>query len=138
MRIASHSRGRPSCSASRVPTSTRPCLWIPARHAWDVDFLDRFAEGSILVDRRAGAPRHHAWWSGDKDQVGAFIHAYRSTWLPATLLEPEGIGRLARALHEASRSWNVALHFSRGLAVGSDPVRAARLTGARHPAAGEG
>src|SRR5262245_47237932 len=39
-----------------------------ARHWWDVK-----GNRSMIPDTREGAPKHHGWWTGDQDQVGAFI-----------------------------------------------------------------
>jgi hypothetical protein len=89
---------------------------LPAQKWWDVDYLQKFSPSSVLVDQRPGAPHHHAWWTGDKDQAGSFIQAYKSTWLTATLLETGSRESLAEALFAASRHWTVSLHFNKGLA----------------------
>jgi FAD/FMN-containing dehydrogenase len=89
---------------------------LPAQKWWDVDYLEKYSTGSVLLDPRPGAPRHHAWWTGDKDQAGSFIQAYKSTWLPATLLDDGARGRLCNALFAGSRHWTISLHFNKGLA----------------------
>ena len=106
---------------------------LPARHFWDADFFRRNAPGYMVDDTRAGAPRKHMLWAGDQDQVGWFIHGYRSAWLPAGLLTNAGLDSLIDALCEASQHWDVALHFNKGLA-GGDPaaIERARDT-ATHP-----
>lgn len=89
---------------------------LPAHKWWDVDYLEKYSQGSVLVDNRPGAPRHHAWWTGDKGQVGSFIQGYKSNWLPAGLLDASRREQLADALFSASRHWSVSLHFNKGLA----------------------
>jgi FAD/FMN-containing dehydrogenase len=89
---------------------------MPAQKWWDVDYLEKYSPGSVLTDPRPDAPRHHAWWTGDKEQVGSFIQSYKSTWLPETLLRPSSRALLADALFAASRYWSTSLHFNKGLA----------------------
>ena len=89
---------------------------LPAQKWWDVDYLEKYSPGSVLVDPRPGAPRFHAWWTGDKDQAGSFIQAYKSTWLPAPLLDDGARERLGDALFAANRHWTISLHFNKGLA----------------------
>ncbi len=102
---------------------------IAARHWWEIEGTHR-----MVRDRRAGAPAHHAWWEGDQAQVGAFLHAYDSVWLPASLLEQEQHGqRLVNALFAASRHKEVGLHFNKGLAGAPDAAIAAALDTATNP-----
>jgi FAD/FMN-containing dehydrogenase len=89
---------------------------INSRHWWDV--VQRKARGnsSMISDPRPGAPASHAWWSGDQEQVGAFLHGYESLWLPAALLQANQQPRLVNALFAASRKKDVELHFNKGIA----------------------
>jgi FAD/FMN-containing dehydrogenase len=88
---------------------------LEARHWWDAVW--RKAHGdSMIADPRPGAPASHAWWSGDSDQCGAYLYAYESGWLPASLLRPAQRPRLVAALLDASRHHSVELHFNKGLA----------------------
>ena len=98
------------CTASDIRLGARP-----ARHWWDV--INRKSRGStaMISDPRPGAPAFHAWWSGDQEQVGAFLHGYESLWLPAALLAPDREAHLAQALFAASRHQEVALHFNKGI-----------------------
>ena len=106
-------------------------LALPARHFWDAEFFRQHAPGLMVADDRADAPRNHVLWAGDQGQVGWFIHAYQSAWLPATLLETET--KLVDALFDASQAWDVGLHFNKGLAGGApDAIERARNT-ATHP-----
>ncbi len=108
-------------------------LALPARHFWDAEFFRQHAPGLMVADDRTGAPRDHVLWAGDQGQVGWFIHAYQSVWLPATLLASGAQTRLADALFAASQQWEVGLHFNKGLAGGSpDAIAHARDT-ATHP-----
>lgn len=106
---------------------------VPAQHLWDAEFLRKYAPDVIVSDDRPGAPRHHMLWAGDHDQVGWFIHAYQSAWLPASLLAPARQAQLVEALFAASAHWGFALHFNKGLAgAPPDTIARARDT-ATHP-----
>ena len=102
---------------------------LPARHFWDAEFLKQRAPDVLVGDGRPAAPAHHFVWAGDEDQVGWFIHGYRSVFLPSRLLAEDQQGRLADALFAATRHWRVTLHFNKGLA-GAPPedLAAARQT----------
>ena len=102
---------------------------IPAQHWWSLEHND-----SLVRDTRAGAPAHHAWWRGDQDQVGMFLHGYDSLWLPALLLEEERRHLLADALFAASRHKEVELHFNKGLAGAPEDALAAARDTATNPA----
>jgi FAD/FMN-containing dehydrogenase len=105
---------------------------IEARHWWDVQ-----GNPSMSRDERRGAPAWHGWWHGDQDQVGAFLHAYDSLWLPAALLAARERPRLAAALFAGSRHQQIRLHFNKGLAgAPADAIAAARDT-ATNPAVTE-
>lgn len=88
----------------------------PARHWWDVAFMNAHAPGVFTTDPRPGAAPGDAWWAGDGGQAGQFLYAYESLWLPQTLLKTNEQPRLIAALFDASRSARVALHFNKGLA----------------------
>jgi len=112
-------------------------LALPARHFWDLDYFRRHAPELMVPDDRPGAPAHHGVWAGDREQVGWFIHAFQSAWLPQSLLSPARRGALADALFDAARQWHVSLHFNKGLA-GGDPAAVARARDtATHPQATE-
>jgi FAD/FMN-containing dehydrogenase len=100
---------------------------IGARHWWETEGTHR-----MIRDTRAGAPAHHAWWDGDQGQVGMFLHAYDSVWLPASLLQ-EHQQRLVNALFAASRHKEVGLHFNKGLAGAPDAAIAAAVDTATNP-----
>ncbi len=100
-----------------------------ARHWWDIE-----GNPAMTRDLRPGAPKHHAWWNGDQDQVSAFLHGYDSLWLPASLLHAEQQQQLADVLFAASRHFEVQLHFNKGLGgAPSDAIAASRDT-ATNPA----
>ncbi|HET7757244.1 MAG TPA: FAD-binding oxidoreductase, partial [Steroidobacteraceae bacterium] len=103
-----------------------------ARHWWDVA-----GNPSMIADRRPGAPAGHGWWDGDQGQVGAFIHAYDSLWLPASLLEPHQRRRLADALFAGSRYQQIRLHFNKGLAGAPSAAIAAARDTATNPGVSE-
>ena len=102
---------------------------LPARHLWDAAFLRQHAPGLIVADDRPRASERDFIWVGDRGEAGQFLHGYRSRWLPASLLDNDRQGALVDALFAASRHWNVALHFNKGLAGASaDELAAARDT----------
>jgi FAD/FMN-containing dehydrogenase len=103
-------------------------LALPARHFWDADFFRQHAPQVMASDDRPGAPAYHMVWKDDRDQVGWFIHAYQSAWLPATLLSPGRQDALVGALFAASRRHYFALHFNKGMA-GGEPSAIARTRG---------
>jgi hypothetical protein len=79
--------------------------------------------------RRWASPASHAWWSGDQDQVSAFLHGYDSVWLSEALLARDRQQELTTALIGASRHAAVGLHFNKGLAgAPADAIRATRET----------
>jgi FAD/FMN-containing dehydrogenase len=104
----------------------------PARAWWDAVARKQRGSDAMLSDERSGAPAFHAWWSGDREQVSAYLHGYESLWLPAALLAEEAI--LAGALVAASRRWEVELHFNKGLAGAPDAAIAAARDTATNPA----
>jgi FAD/FMN-containing dehydrogenase len=91
-------------------------LEVPARHMWDFKMIRERAPGAIVLDDRPGAPEGNFFWAGDGGQVGQILHAYKSAWLPASLLKSDQQGRLVEALFATSRHWKVSLHFNKGLA----------------------
>ncbi len=109
-------------------------LDAPARRFWDAEFLKTNVPGLVVADDRAGAPAENVFWAANQGEVGQLLHGYRSTWLPAALLEPDQQPRLAQALFASTRHWGVAWHFNKGLAgAPADALAAARDT-AMNPA----
>lgn len=105
-----------------------------ARAWWDVEARKARGSDSMISDPRPGAPVTHAWWSGDKDQVSAFLHGFESIWIPASLLLSSKQADLAGALFAASRQWEVELHFNKGLAGAPVNAIAASRDTATNPA----
>ena len=101
-----------------------------ARRWWEIE-----GNHSMIADKREGAPSHHAYWQGDQDQVGAFLHAYDSLWLPASLLDETERRRLTDALFAGSRYKDIELHFNKGLAGAPEEAVVAALDTATNPAA---
>ena len=83
---------------------------------WDVAAMRRSGSHAIKLDDRPGANPIHAWWTGDEEQVGAFLYGYDLLWLPQSLLSTASRSMLAKALFDASRHMQIALHFNKGLA----------------------
>ena len=88
----------------------------------------------MISDPRPGEPASHAWWSGDQDQVGAFLHGYDSLWLPAALLQGDQQPRLVDALFEASRHKKLEMHFNKGIAGAPEEAVARTQDTATNPA----
>ena len=97
-------------------------LVLPARHMWDAEFFAKNAPGVMVTDDRPGAARDRVLWSGNVDEAGQFLHAYRSAWLPASLLREDRQAELVDALFASTRQWQMSLHFNKGLA-GAPPRR---------------
>ena len=98
------------------------------------DWWARRGTQRMIADPRPGVPDYHLWWRGDQDQVGMFLHAYDSLWLPAPLLESASQPRLVEALFAGSRHKEIGLHFNKGLAGAPADVRSAALATATNPA----
>ena len=107
---------------------------VPAQHWWDPEYMSRFP-GVFASDSRPGANPRDVWWSADSGQVGQVLYGYESLWLPAALLEESRREHLAAALFAASRHWDVALHFNKGLAGAPAEAIAAAKETATNPSA---
>src|SRR5215471_17977714 len=107
---------------------------LPARSFWSAAFLKAFAPGVVVADDRPQAPAGNFYWAATATEVGQVLYAYRSAWLPASLLQEKDKPRLVEALFESTRHWEMSLHFNKGLA-GAPPeeIAAARDT-AMNPA----
>jgi FAD/FMN-containing dehydrogenase len=104
-------------------------LALPAQHFWDADFFRQHIPGAMVDDDRVGAPRNHVLWHGDQEQVGWFIHAMKSAWLPSSLLHKDQQARLVGAIYASSRHWYIGFHFNKGLAgAPAEAIAAARDT----------
>ena len=107
---------------------------LPARSFWSAAFLKTIAPGAVVADDRPHAPAGNFYWVGDRDQVGQVLYAYRSAWLPVSLLQEKERPRLVEALFESTRHWGMSLHFNKGLAgAPAEEIAAARDT-ATNPA----
>lgn len=106
---------------------------IPAQHFWDIDYFRQHLPGLMIADDRPGAAAHRGVWAGDRGQVGWFIRAYQSVWLPQSLLAPTRVASMADALFSASQQWDVALHFNKGLGGGDAEAIARSRDTATHP-----
>jgi FAD/FMN-containing dehydrogenase len=110
---------------------------VPARFFWDPVFMKKNAPDVVMSDDRPNAPAENIFWSGNLGEAGWVLHAYESTWMPASLLQPERQGELVSALFAGSRHWTQALHFNKGLAgAPAEEISAARDT-ATNPAVTE-
>ncbi len=102
---------------------------VPFAGWWDVAARHARKSTSMRYDDRPGEPPIDGWWSGDSEQVSAWIHGYDSVWLPRSLLTAGKRQALADALFAASRHFDVSLHFNKGLAgAPADALRRSRET----------
>lgn len=92
---------------------------VPARRFWDPAALRRLP-GVVLPDDRPGADPNHVFWASNLEEAGQQIYAYKSRWLPQSLLAGGQRKKLADALIEAAAEWSTTLHFNKGLAGGSE------------------
>lgn len=132
---------------------------LPARRNWDVDWrIAHWPEelfprngnplnaimDDVLVhvmhepvfqrDERPGSAPSAAWWGGDAGQVGQYLWAYQSLWMPASALARDSQARLVDALFAGSRHADIELHFNKGLAGAPPAAIAAAKDTAMNPA----
>jgi hypothetical protein len=100
---------------------------------WDMDRRRTEDPADVIFDDRPTADPTHAWWSGDAEQVSAFLHGYDSVWLTRALLAPGHRGELVAALCDASQDTAVTLHFNKALAGAPDDAVAATRQTAMNP-----
>jgi FAD/FMN-containing dehydrogenase len=113
----------------QIYTITINILEVPPDKMWDQEFIAQHFPAAIVRDQREGQAQDHFWWAGDGGQVATYWYAYQSRWIPLALFEPSQAKSLSAALFEASRHWQVGLHFNKGLAGASaDAVRRGRET----------
>jgi FAD/FMN-containing dehydrogenase len=104
-------------------------LVVPAQSFWDPAYMNARLPGVALLDDRQGALPYHAFWRDNRYEAGQLLYAYKSAWLPASLLEPSQQPSLIDAVFESSRHWGLEFHFNKGLAGGSpESVAATRDT----------
>jgi FAD/FMN-containing dehydrogenase len=105
-----------------------------AQHRWDPAFFREHFPSAVRFDDRPGAPGDNMFWSANLSEAGHFIHGFESTWLPASLLQPDQQERLADALCAAAARWSVEVHFQKGLAGAPAAARTAAAETAMNPA----
>jgi FAD/FMN-containing dehydrogenase len=91
-------------------------LGIPAKRFWDPEYLQQQVPGVVMKDSRPGARSYHAFWTENSEEAGQLLHAYKSAWLPASLLHATKLPALVDAVFASSRHWGWAFHFNKGLA----------------------
>jgi FAD/FMN-containing dehydrogenase len=104
-------------------------LVVPARAFWSPTYMNARLPGVAIMDDREGARSYRAFWRDNRYEAGQLLHAYKSAWLPATLLEPSQQQVLVDAIFASSRHWPSEFHFNKGLAgASSEGIAAARDT----------
>jgi FAD/FMN-containing dehydrogenase len=104
-------------------------LSVPARRFWDADYLQQQVPGVVMKDSRPGARPYHAFWTENIEEAGQLLHAYKSVWLPASLLQATNLPGLVDAVFASSRHWGWAFHFNKGLAgAPAEQIAAAKHT----------
>jgi FAD/FMN-containing dehydrogenase len=86
---------------------------LPAEWMWNPALLGR-QPGVIEKDRRPGEPGSLFWWTGDGEQAATYWYTYQSRWIPIERVQGPEASRFARVLFDASRQWDVELHFNKG------------------------
>ncbi len=105
----------------------------PARRWWDGEFWRTNVPSAIVTDPRPGRTTDW-WWAGDSDQVGEYLYGFESLWLPQSLLADDASQeRLTLALFAASRQFDFALHFNKGMAGTPPEVKGAVSRTAMNP-----
>ncbi len=100
---------------------------VAARSFWDPQFWKKNLPEFVIADDRPGAPDGNIFWVGNLGEAGQILNAYKSAWLPASLLEKNSRDRFVNAVFESTRSWSMSLHFNKGLAGASaEDIKAAR------------
>jgi FAD/FMN-containing dehydrogenase len=122
-----------AASPAEFSTGKPVIVAIPARRFWDAS-LWKAVPGVMKRDDRDGAPDDNIFWAGDGGQVGQVLHAYKSAWLPRSLLDKDRQQALVDALLAAAAEWGVALHFNKGLAGAAPETIAASRDTATNPA----
>ena len=100
---------------------------LPGNKMWDKTYLaihfptvikpDTFQNGDLF------------YWASNQHEVLAYWYTYQSRWLPFALFQKNMAKKLAQALFDASRHWELSLHFNKGLAGGSsEAIRRSRET----------
>ena len=118
-------RARKEYSFTREPL----VLAVPAERFWDPQYMNAQVPGVVLPDDREGAPPYHAFWKDNQYEAGQLLHAYKSAWLPATLIEPHRRPALVDAIFASSRHWGLEFHFNKGLAgAAAEEIASARNT----------
>ncbi len=105
----------------------------PAQRFWDPSLLTQ-APGVVIADDRPGAPADNIFWADNLGEAGAVWYAYKSAWLPASLLEADRRQSLVDALFEAAKHRGIALHCNKALAGGAAEAIAATKDTAMNPA----
>ena len=105
-----------------------------SRLYWNATFRKTLTPGAVIADDRPNAPAGNFYWAGTRGEAGQVLYAYRSAWLPVSLLQEKERPRLVEALFESARHWEMSLHFNKGLAgAPAQEIAAARDT-AMNPA----
>ncbi len=110
---------------------------IPFAGLWDLAFWDRTDPDFVHRDLRDDGGSGLYWWAPNQGEVGQFIDAYTSRWLPRRLFEPDARIDLVEALFQASRHARIVLHINKGLSGASEPVLAREADTSINPVARE-
>ena len=104
---------------------------MPSRHWWDPVWSKEHHRDAFTADPRPGAPAGNVWWKGNTGEANAFLYGYESLWLPAALLKDPA--KLADAIFDASRHYEVQFHLNKGLAGAPEDRLAASRDTAMNP-----
>jgi FAD/FMN-containing dehydrogenase len=116
------------------PEETLPRRGHPLNAIMDDILVHTMHQPVFDLDQRPSATSSDVWWGGDAGQVGWYIWAYESLWMPASLLASDSRIRLSEALFAGSRHADIELHFNKGLAGAPPDAIAAAKDTAMNPA----
>jgi hypothetical protein len=87
---------------------------VPFDRFWDPAMWEELVPEMICRDERTDVPPDRFWWATNQEEVSHYLNAFYSRWLPQRLFaeRPE---RITEALFDATRHWNVSLHFNKAL-----------------------
>lgn len=79
---------------------------VPAYNWWNYDYWKKLRFGNVVHYRD-----NLYYWKGNQGEVGLYLYAHRTRWIPLDLFNKN----FAKTLFDASRHWPIALHFNKGL-----------------------
>lgn len=111
------------------------CIAVPARDFWSYNYLREHFPKAVIPYQ--GGKEGLFYWAGDQSQVMAYWHTMQSCWIPLSLFSKEKAVHFAQELFKASREWEFALHFNKGMAGAAEDAAARSKNCSMNPAVHE-